>query len=50
MTASGDTQEGADLLASVRRRYLDTLGSEHPESRDAAAGIRAECDIEPPPL
>ncbi|MEV6592967.1 FxSxx-COOH system tetratricopeptide repeat protein [Streptomyces acidicola] len=50
MNATGDTGPGEELLASVRRRYLATLGPDHPESRGAAAGTRAECDIEPPPL
>jgi hypothetical protein len=50
MTATGDTEAGEELLASVRRRYLATLGPDHPESRGAAAGARAECDIEPPPI
>ncbi|MEU6086340.1 FxSxx-COOH system tetratricopeptide repeat protein [Streptomyces sp. NPDC047085] len=50
MTATGDTEAGEELLASVQRRYLDTLGPDHPESRWAAAGMRAECDIEPPPI
>nr|BFD81293.1 hypothetical protein StreXyl84_06940 [Streptomyces sp. Xyl84] len=48
--ATGDEEAAEELLASVRRRYLATLGPDHPESRGAAAGIRAECDIEPPPI
>ncbi|MGW7257505.1 FxSxx-COOH system tetratricopeptide repeat protein [Streptomyces sp. NPDC054834] len=50
MAATGDTAAGEELLASVQRRYLATLGADHPESRNAAAGTRAECDIEPPPI
>ncbi|MEV6105025.1 FxSxx-COOH system tetratricopeptide repeat protein [Streptomyces sp. NPDC051940] len=50
MIATGDDEGGEELLASVQRRYLATLGPEHPESRAAAAGLRAECDIEPPPI
>jgi hypothetical protein len=50
MTATGDAGAGEELLASVRQRYLATLGPDHPESRGAAAGVRAECDIEPPPI
>lgn len=50
MTATGDAEAGEELLASVRRRYLATLGPDHPESRAAAAGVRIECDIEPPPI
>ncbi|MEU5089220.1 FxSxx-COOH system tetratricopeptide repeat protein [Streptomyces sp. NPDC021356] len=50
MAATGDTEAGEELLTSVRRRYLATLGPDHPESRGAAAGVRAECDIEPPPI
>ncbi len=50
MTATGDGEAGEELLASVQRRYLATLGADHPESRSAAAGMRAECDIEPPPV
>ncbi|MGV9351083.1 FxSxx-COOH system tetratricopeptide repeat protein [Streptomyces spiralis] len=49
-TATGDAEAGEELLASVRRRYLATLGPDHPESRAAAAGVRIECDIEPPPI
>ncbi|WP_225829975.1 FxSxx-COOH system tetratricopeptide repeat protein [Streptomyces sp. NK08204] len=48
--ATGDTETGEELLASVQRRYLATLGPEHPESRWAAAGVRIECDVEPPPI
>lgn len=33
-----------DVLAGLRR----TLGREHPTVADVAAGIRVECDIEPP--
>ncbi|UXY32829.1 FxSxx-COOH system tetratricopeptide repeat protein [Streptomyces sp. HUAS TT20] len=50
MTTLGDGEAGGELLASVQRRYLATLGPDHPESRSAAAGKRAECDIEPPPV
>jgi hypothetical protein len=50
MSATGDTEVGEELLASVQRRCLATLGADHPESRGAAAGVRAECDIEPPPI
>ncbi|MFF7140706.1 FxSxx-COOH system tetratricopeptide repeat protein [Streptomyces nodosus] len=50
MIATDAAEAGEELLASVQRRYLATLGPDHPESRGAAAGIRAECDIEPPPI
>ncbi|MEU6665730.1 FxSxx-COOH system tetratricopeptide repeat protein [Streptomyces sp. NPDC046727] len=45
--AAGAAEAGAELLESVRRRYLGTLGPGHPDSRGAAAGTRAECDIDP---
>ncbi|MDT0310527.1 FxSxx-COOH system tetratricopeptide repeat protein [Streptomyces sp. DSM 44917] len=45
-----ERDRGEDLLATVHRRYLDTLGPDHPEARGAAARRRGECDIEPPPL
>lgn len=50
MIATDAAEAGEELLASVQRRYLATLGPDHPESRGAAAGLRAECDIEPPPI
>ncbi|MEV1067806.1 FxSxx-COOH system tetratricopeptide repeat protein [Streptomyces sp. NPDC050263] len=50
MARTGERAAGEELLDSVRRRYLATLGPDHPESRGAAAGARAECDVEPPPI
>lgn len=50
LAGTGHRDTGEELLASVQRRYLATLGPEHPESRGAAAGSRAECDVEPPPI
>ncbi|MFB7447704.1 FxSxx-COOH system tetratricopeptide repeat protein [Streptomyces sp. NPDC056194] len=50
LVSCGEAERGAGLLASVVRRYHDTLGAEHWETQSAEAGRRAECDIEPPPL
>lgn len=47
---TGDQEASEDLLMKVRRRYRTTLGDQHPETRSALAGLRAECDLEPPPI
>ena len=46
----GESGRAADLLAAVRELSAETLGDEHPDTRAAVAGLRAECDIEPPPI
>lgn len=47
---TGDQETAEDLRAKVRRRYRTTLGDHHPETRAALSGLRAECDLEPPPI
>jgi tetratricopeptide (TPR) repeat protein len=47
---SGDQEASEELMTKVRRRYRTTLGDQHPETRNAQAGLRAECDLEPPPV
>jgi tetratricopeptide (TPR) repeat protein len=47
--AAGDTDAGrAELLAAIAE-LAKAIGDDHPEVIDARRGLRAECDIEPPP-
>jgi tetratricopeptide (TPR) repeat protein len=47
---TGDLDGSEELLAKVRRRSRATLGERHPETVSAQAGLRAEGDLEPPPI
>jgi hypothetical protein len=47
--AAGDPRAGQPLLDDALTGMRDVLGADHPEVVDAGRGLRAECDIEPPP-
>jgi tetratricopeptide (TPR) repeat protein len=46
--ATGDHHQASQLEQETLAALVETLGSEHPETQAAMAGVRAECDIEPP--
>ncbi|MFF2650351.1 FxSxx-COOH system tetratricopeptide repeat protein [Streptomyces sp. NPDC058045] len=50
LAAAGEDRQAGELSATVLDQYRGTLGENHPETRGCAAGVRAEMDIEPPPL
>ncbi len=49
LLATGDTEGGRAHLNSAVEDLAAAIGADHPEVIDARRGIRAECDIEPPP-
>jgi tetratricopeptide (TPR) repeat protein len=46
----GRREESDALYGEVLDLYLHALGDSHPATRSAAAGVRADCDIDPMPL
>lgn len=46
----GRTQEAETKYVEVVTRYRHVLGDKHKATRNAAAGVRADCDIDPLPL
>jgi tetratricopeptide (TPR) repeat protein len=46
---TGDELDGQALLDRTLTELQRKLGANHPETADARRGMRAECDIEPPP-
>jgi hypothetical protein len=50
LAATGEQQRAGELSRTVLARYRETQGDVHPETRAWADGVRAELDIEPPPL
>ncbi|WP_148112929.1 FxSxx-COOH system tetratricopeptide repeat protein, partial [Actinoplanes sp. ATCC 53533] len=49
LIADGETERGREDLAAAVAALSARLGPEHPETLDVRRGVRAECDIEPPP-
>jgi tetratricopeptide (TPR) repeat protein len=49
LETAGEPDRSRELRETVLGRYRATIGDDHPEARDAAEGLRAEWDIEPPP-
>jgi tetratricopeptide (TPR) repeat protein len=49
LTAAGQEEAGAALLADMVAQLRAQLGEDHPEVAEAVAGNRLEGDIEPPP-
>ncbi|MGK5680250.1 FxSxx-COOH system tetratricopeptide repeat protein [Actinoplanes sp. URMC 104] len=47
--AAGDEKRATDLFDDALERLRQSLGEDHPEVLEAAAGRRLEGDIEPPP-
>jgi tetratricopeptide (TPR) repeat protein len=47
---AGDSESGRAELATAVAALAEAIGSDHPEVIDARRGLRAECDIEPPPV
>jgi tetratricopeptide (TPR) repeat protein len=47
--ATGDLEGGRGELATAVEALKEALGADHPEVLDVSRGVRAECDIEPPP-
>lgn len=47
--AAGNTELGGQHLEAVTGTLSRLLGADHPEILDLRRGLRAECDIEPPP-
>jgi tetratricopeptide (TPR) repeat protein len=50
LLAVGRADEGAAMRTEALDRLRDALGEHHPEVTDARRGVRADCDIEPPPM
>ncbi|MCI2415858.1 FxSxx-COOH system tetratricopeptide repeat protein [Saccharopolyspora sp. K220] len=50
LRALGRTEEAESKHADVLIRYRRALGEAHPGVISAARGVRANCDIDPPPL
>jgi len=50
LRALGELDLARAMVADTLDRYQRTLGAGHPEAVAAAAGERAVCDIEPPPV
>lgn len=49
LLGGGDAEGGRIELSAAVEALGESLGAEHPEVIDARRGIRAECDVEPPP-